>query len=101
MRMLITLLSLLMLTGFTTCQRRSDAPIADADAQCYRQYMASAEDTGVRWDADPADPGAWDALAGTAFPELVRRALGTEASRQSCVDFIRSLQKRGVIRSKQ
>ena len=54
----------------------------------------------VRWVADPVDPAAWDALANDAWPELVRRTLGTERSRQACVDFIRSLHDRGVNRAK-
>lgn len=96
----VALFVLLFATGFTSCPRRAEPPVANASAECYRQYVASIDDTGVRWEADPEDPEAWDALAGPAWRELVRRTLGTERSRQACVDFIRALQARGVIRSK-
>lgn len=100
MRALFALLLVLALTG-ATCQRRDTAPVADAPAECYRAHFPSATDTGVRWEcADPESPACWDDLGESVLPELARRGLGTEASRQACVDFIRALQRRGVVRAK-
>lgn len=94
--------ALVMVLCGATCQHREQAPVADADPQCYRSYVASLEDTGVRWEcADPNDVVCWDDLGKRAAPDLAARALGGERSRQSCVDFINSLKRRGVIRAKE
>lgn len=100
MRLVVAPLLVIVLAG-ATCQRRPEAPVADADLLCYRASLPSATDTGVRWECPNAeDPQCWDDLGGRAFPELARRALATEVSRQSCVDFITALKQRGIIRTK-
>lgn len=102
MRALFALAAALLLCGWGSCQRRDAAPVVDADAQCYRSYVASIEDTGVRWDcANPEDATCWDDLGSRVVPDLAARALGGERSRQSCVDFLNSLKRRGVIRAKE
>ena len=101
MRALLAPALVMVLCG-ATCQRRGDAPPVDADPQCYRAYVPSIEDTGVRWDcADPEAPACWDDLGQRVVPELAARALGGERSRQACADFIQSLKRRGVIRAKE
>jgi len=88
----------LALTG-ASCQRRPQAPVADADPQCYAPCFPSATDTGVRWHADPEAPQAWDELGGTVLPDLAGKALQCERRRQACVDFLESLKKRGIYRA--
>jgi len=73
--------------------------VADANPECYQAHVASTTDTGVRWECAAEDPACWDDLGERVVPLLVAGALGGERSRQSCVDFIRSLHERGVIRN--
>lgn len=103
MRAIGALLLVLALAGFGSCQRRSEAPIADASPECYRAAVPSIDppDTGVRWQVDPEDPAAFDVLAETVIPALIQRALAGERSRQACAGFINDLKKRGVIRAKE
>jgi hypothetical protein len=97
LRVLLAVVLALALTG-ASCQHRPQAPVADADPQCYVPCFPSATDTGVRWDADPEAPEAWDALGGAVLPELAGKALQCERRRQACADCLGSLKQRGVIR---
>lgn len=95
MRLALAILLLLALVG---CDRWRAGVVADANPECYQAYVPSALDTGVRWDCAAEDPACWDDLGERVVPELAARALGGERARQSCEDFIRALQRRGVIR---
>ncbi len=88
----------LALTGCGTFGRRNEAPVADADPQCFQACAPSLEDTGLRWEVDPEDPKAWDALGTGVLKALTGALLTCERRRQACTDFIDSLRKRGVIR---
>lgn len=101
MRVLLLLAMVLVTAGFPGCNVRSDAPIADADDECYRAATPSLTDTGVRWTANPEDPSAWDVLANVTLPKLNSIALAGERSRQSCAGFITDLKQRGIIRAKE
>lgn len=95
----LPLLLVLVLTG-ATCQRRGEAPPADAPAMCYQPCTPSLTDTGVRWEGDPDDPATWDRLAdpqdGTVGI-LRGKLLTCEAKRQACAGFITDLKARGVL----
>jgi hypothetical protein len=95
----LSLLLVLALCG-ATCQRRGEAPPADAPAICYQPCTPSLSDTGVRWEGDPEDPAAWDALAAPqdgVVGILAGKLLTCEAKRQACAGFITDLHTRGVL----
>jgi hypothetical protein len=98
MRLSVILLALLLAgCGHFT---KPAAPVGDAGAMCYQKCTPSLTDTGVRWNGDPEDPAAWDALGDEVLSTLSRMLLTCEARRQECSGFIQSLKKRGVIRAK-
>lgn len=98
MRILAAIFVVLVLTG-ASCQRRAEAPVGDADPLCYLPCIPSLTDTGVRWDVDAEDPGAFDVLGEQVVPELSRKAFQCERRRQACTDFLNALKQRGVIRA--
>ncbi len=98
MRNCLPLVMALLLTGCGLFPRRGEAPPADAPAMCYLACTPTLTDTGVRWEADPEDPDAWDQLGDQVVKALTGISLTCEARRQACVDFIQSLKRRGVIR---
>ena len=89
-----------VLAGFGSCQPRPTAPVADANAECYRPCTPSLTDTGVRWQGDAEDPAAWDDLATDTLKTLRTKLLTCESRRQECAGFIQDLKDRGVIRGK-
>lgn len=96
------MLLVLALAGFGSCQRRDEAPVADAEAQCYVACTPSLTDTGVRWEAAPEDPAAWDALGADedgVTRQLAEKLLTCERRRQSCAGFLGDLKERDVIRA--
>lgn len=99
-RALLAGLLVLSLAGFGSCHPKPTAPVADANPDCYQQCTPSLTDTGVRWDAQPEDPAAWDELASGTVKELRTRLLTCERRRQECAGFIEDLKDRGVIRGK-
>lgn len=101
MRALYILALLPMLAG-ATCQRRGEAPVADAAPECYQRHVVSIDplDTGVRWTCNPEDPACWDELGEKVIPELVAQLGGAARSQEACIRFIDALDKRGVIRRK-
>lgn len=103
-RLLLAPVLVVTLCG-ATCQHRGERPppAADAPAMCFQPCTTkdgSLEDTGVRWEGDPKDPAAWDALAdpqdGTVG-QLRGKLLTCEARRQACAGFINDLHTRGVL----
>lgn len=100
MRIVAALFMALVLTG-ASCQRRGEAPVADADPMCYLPCVPSLTDTGVRWEVDPEDPGAFDVLGGEVVPALSGRLFQCERRRQACTDFLNLLKKRGVYRAEE
>lgn len=97
MRTLFAIVTVLALTG-ASCQHRNEAPVGDANAICYIPCTPSLTDTGVRWEADPENPEAWDELGEGVVPKLSEMALTCEQRRQACADFLQSLKRRGVYR---
>ena len=102
MRALLVLLAVGMLVGCPLV--RPTAPVADAAAICYLPDDpvpdAKAGDTGVRWTCDPNTAACWDDLGEKVAPALASKALSEARGRLACVDFLRDLDKRGVIRTK-
>lgn len=99
MRIFAALALVLVLTGFGSCQRRGEAPVGDADLQCYLPCTPTLTDTGVRWQVDPESPSAFDVLGEEVVPELSGQVLRCERRRQACVDFLTKLKERGVYRA--
>lgn len=97
-RIALAMLLVLVLSG-ASCQRRPVAPVGDAAAICYAACTPSLLDTGVRWEAEPEDPAAFDELGETVVPLLGGKLLACEARRQACVDFLQALKRRGVYRA--
>lgn len=97
-RIALALLLVLVLTGWTACQRRGDAPVADVDPECRKVCTPSLEDTGVRWEGDPEDPAMWDRLGKDVVNALAQRLLQCEKRRRACEGFIDDLHERGTIR---
>lgn len=67
------------------------------DALCRAPCVAADGDTGVRWEADPADPLAFDALAEVVGNELADRLRGCEVRRRACEQCLDRLKAAGVI----
>lgn len=102
-RAALSILLVLVLCAFGSCQRRAGVPVADAGAMCYQACTPSLTATGVVWVGDPEDPAMWDGLGeeGGVIPQLTGKLLTCEARRQECAGFINSLKKRGVIRARE
>lgn len=82
---------------------RPTAPVAAPAAICFQPDNPVADavkgDTGVRWTCDANSAECWDELGEKVAPALASKALSEARGRLACVDFIRDLNKRGVIRS--
>lgn len=90
----------LLLTG-ATCQRRNALPVdAQCNQICFSPCVSDSGDTGVRWEADPNDPKAWDELAGEGGPlEYLSDRLRTcDAHRHACVQCLQRLERAGQIK---
>lgn len=100
--LLLAGLLVLILCG-ATCQRRPTAPVADVDPECRHSWVKSVDplDTGVRWEGDPEDPAAWDALGRDVVKKLTEKLAGSERSRLACVGYIDDLHGRGITRPKE
>lgn len=88
----------LLLTG-ATCQRRAAVPVpAQCNAICFSPCVDASGDTGIRWEADPNDPAAFDALGGDVTPALSDKLRTCDKRREACVQCLRRLDDRRVIR---
>lgn len=101
MRALFPLLAVGLLAGCPLV--RPTAPVAAPAAICFQPddpvVDAKVGDTGVRWACDPNTAVCWDDLGEKVAPALAAKALSEARGRLACVDFIRDLDKRGVIRA--
>ena len=102
MRALLPLLAAGVLAGCPLV--RPTAPVAAPAAICFQPDDPVADavkgDTGVRWTCNANTAECWDQLGEKVAPALAAKALSEARGRIACVDFIRDLDKRGVIRSK-
>lgn len=95
MTRIVILLAALVLAG---CNSAANLPVpAQCNPLCF-QPCTVGTDTGVRWEANPADPAAWDALAGDVVPELADKLLACETHRQACGQCLQRLDKARVIK---
>lgn len=95
MRILAVALAALLLTSCGSGVR-GRVP-AGCDAMCFAPCVGADGDTGVRWEADPADPGAFDALGGDVTPALAGKLRTCELRRRACAECLQRLDKHGVI----
>lgn len=83
---------------------RPTAPVAAPASICFQPddpvTNAKTGDTGVRWTCDAKSAECWDQLGDGVTKALTSKALSEARGRTACVDFIRDLDKHGVIQSK-
>lgn len=70
---------------------RADPIPAQCDAMCFVPCKSAA-----RWDADPADPAAWDALADT-LADSRDETRQCEVRRKACEQCLTRLKAAGII----
>jgi hypothetical protein len=101
-RLVLVTLVVLVTAGFGSCGGgvRKDRAAVDAhcDSICFTPCVDAKGDTGVRWEGDPQDPGAFDALGGDVVPQLTEKLRTCEVRRRSCAVCLERLQREGVIR---
>lgn len=66
------------------------------EAQCDQMCFAPCK-SEAKWEADPADPAAFDKLAGETVPALRAETRTCEVRRKACVQCLRRLDRHGVI----
>lgn len=85
--------------SLAACAHAPSLPVpAQCNPICMQACTGEAGDTGVRWDVDPAKPGAWDDLGGEVVPALVGKLQVCEARRLACEQCLRRLDKAGAIK---
>lgn len=92
----VVVLAALLLAG---CSTQPVRPVpAQCNPLCLLPCTGANGDTGVRWEAEPTDPDAWDVLAGEVIPSLVERERVCEVRRNACAQCLQRLDKAGVIK---
>jgi hypothetical protein len=101
-RLVLVTLVVLVTAGFGSCGGgvRKDRAAVDAhcDSICFVPCVGDGGDTGVRWEGDPQDPHAFDALGGEVVPVLGEKLRTCEVRRRACAQCLEHLQHEGVIR---
>lgn len=93
---LVTVVALFLLTG-ATCSRNTRPVPAQCNQICFLPCVAENGDSGVRWEADPYNPAAWDDLGGEVVPALADKLRVCEVRRQGCEQCLKRLDKAKVI----
>lgn len=97
-RLLLLLLCLPLIAGCPGQKPASVRPVpAQCEASCFVPCVDAAGDTGVRWEADPADPAAWDALGEDVTDRLATKLRTCDTRRQACVQCLERLEHAEVI----
>lgn len=96
-RMAVIVVSALLLAS-TACTRLTRPMPALCNAMCFAPCTSTTGDTGVRWEAAPEDPAAWDDLGGNVAPALADKLRVCEVRRQSCQQCLQRLDKAGAIK---
>jgi hypothetical protein len=101
-RALLLALVVLVTAGFGSCGGgvRTDRAAVDAHCEsiCFMPCVTEDGDTGVRWDAEPGDAAAFDALGGEVVPLLGEKLRTCEVRRRACATCLERLEREGVIR---
>lgn len=84
------------LTGCSTAPSAGTPP-ALCDARCIVPCVGEHGDTGVRWQAQPDDPAAFDALGEAVIPALTEKLRRCELHRRACEQCLRRLDAERVI----
>lgn len=86
--------AVLLLVG---CVSQPAVPVpAQCNPICFLPCTSDG-DPGVRWEADPNDPAAWDALGEEVIPALTGVANTCELRRKACDQCLRRLDDAGAI----
>lgn len=93
---LVTVVAVFLLTG-ATCSRSTRPVPAQCNQICFLPCVSENGDSGVRWEADPNKPNAWDGLGGDVVPALADKLRSCDVRRQACVQCLRRLDKAKVI----
>lgn len=90
-------LLLLVILLLSACSSMKGAIPAQCNAMCFQPCVSKDGDTGVRWDAKEADPGAWDALVGDVTIQMATKLRTCEVRRQSCTQCLERLRDQNLI----
>lgn len=94
MRTVLAIVLCLLLAGCPQVKRQR-VP-AQCNQICFLPCTVDG-DTGVRWEADPTDPGAFDALGETVIPALTGKLQQCDVRRQACAQCLQRLDAEKVI----
>lgn len=91
---LVTVAAVFLLAA---CSRNTRPVPAQCNPICFLPCVAANGDAGVRWEAVPSDPAAWDALGGEVVPALADKLRVCEVRRLACEQCLRRLDDAKVI----
>lgn len=97
MRTAIVIAMALLLVGFGPCSRNVKRMPAQCNQICFLPCTTADGDVGVRWEADPIDPAAFDALGEEVIPALTEKLRQCEVRRKACAQCLQRLDKAKVI----
>lgn len=100
--MIRAMLVLALVAALAACQAgvpaRPPGPVtAHCDALCFAACVEADGDTGVRWQGEPVDPAAWDALGDDVVDQLTQKLRSCEVRRRACVQCLDRLERERVI----
>lgn len=97
MKGLLIIAIALLLVGFGPCSRNVKRVPAQCNQICFLPCTTADGDVGVRWEADPTDPAAFDALGNQVIPALTGKLLQCEVRRKACAQCLQRLDHEKVI----
>ena len=96
MRAVLAIIAAVLLLA--ACSRNTRPVPAPCNPACFLPCVAANGDSGVRWEADPNGPAAWDVLGGEVVPALADKLRVCEVRRLACAQCLRRLEKAKVIK---
>ena len=91
----VILAACLVLCACNAAPTRTPAPAVPA--QCDARCLTACDATNPRWDVDPEDPKAWDALGDQVIAPLIAQRDTCEQHRAACVQCLQRLESAGLI----